>query len=494
MRADVAAVAARQEPWVSRLFVSVLVVGSLLGGLVAAAVVLNAGSPLLLAVPLFVLPVVLWKRPELGPLVLVLAAATIEQFPYTVGPRNGAATDRIPFFHGLDATTHVTPADLLLLLLLVVWIVKRGSSATSPWPNTTLSRLIAAFLGTVAVGLLVGLAHHGTLRVALMEIRPFAYLAAAYVVAVSLIRTRRAMNAVFWMVVLGSGFKAVQGLVIFVQVRHVQPRPDAVLGHEEAFFFGLFVLLILALWLYEIDGPLRTTGTLLLPIVLAADLVNSRRTGFLILAVGVVALSVIGFVTLPHRRRFLRRFGVCALIGAAVYLPAYWNHTGGFAQPARAIRSLVSPNARDQSSDLYRVQENANLKLNIRQAGVLGKGFGVPINYQLPIADIRSIDPLITYIPHNGVLYVVLRLGILGTIAFWSLLGAAITGGCLLARSRNRELAAFGAVFVCALLAYAIQGYNDQGFFFYRIAIVMGLLLGLYESARRWNAEEAEPS
>ena len=152
----------------------------------------------------------------------------------------------------------------------------------------------------------------------------------------------------------------------------------------------------------------------------------------------------------------------------------------------------MSPNARDESSDVYRIQENQNLKLNIREGGVLGKGFGLPINYALPIDDISTIDPLILYVPHNGVLYIFMRMGLLGAIAFWSLIGIAIITGCRLVRSRNREVALFGALLACALVGYALEGYNDQGFFMYRIAFVIGTLLGLGEAARRLEASGAE--
>ena len=43
-----------------------------------------------------------------------------------------------------------------------------------------------------------------------------------------------------------------------------------------------------------------------------------------------------------------------ALVVSAVYFPAYWNKTGGLAQPARALRSMVAPDPRDALSDLYR--------------------------------------------------------------------------------------------------------------------------------------------
>jgi O-antigen ligase len=146
---------------------------------------------------------------------------------------------------------------------------------------------------------------------------------------------------------------------------------------------------------------------------------------------------------------------------------------------------MVAPDPRDASSDLYREQEDANLKYNIGQAGLVGRGFGVPIDYALPIVDISGIDPLITYVPHNGVLYILMRMGLLGAIAMWALIGTGIIAGCRLARSADREIAAVGAVLAGLLVAYALEGATDQGFFFYRIAIVTGGLLGLAEAGRR---------
>jgi len=473
-----------------------LALGAVAAGLLVGNAVLTGHIGKALQLGLFALPILLWKRPQLGPVVVVAAALTVEQFPYLVGTRNGAATDRIPLFMGLGKGAHVTPADLLLLMLLVIWLLKRGTSATRPLPRSPVRTAIVAVLVAVAVGVAVGLAHHGSLRIALMEVRPYVYLATTFLLASVLLTTHAAMRALLWTFVLCSGFKAAQGLVIFMSARHLDPRPEAVLGHEEAFFFGLFVFLTLGLWLFQIKGALRTTATALLPIVIAGDLVNSRRTAWLILAVGIVALVAIGFACLPSRRSFLKRLVVVLALVTAVYLPAYWNHTGGLAGPAEAIHSFIKADPRDAASDLYRVQEDANLKLNIREGAPFGKGFGVPIDYALPIVNISTIDPLIAYIPHNGVLYVFMRMGVLGAVAFWSLLGAGIVGGCRLARCRDRELALIGALLVCGLLAYAVEGYNDQGFFFYRIAFVVGTLLGLGEAARRLCAstiDDQEP-
>jgi hypothetical protein len=482
--------AARERPpW---LFGAGLALAAVLAGLVAGTLVAGGHATSVIGLALVVLPIVLWMRPETGPVVILLAALTIEQDPYMVGTRNGAFTDHIPLFHG-QGGAHVNPADLLLLGLAVIWVLRRDpeAAAVARSRRSPLATAMLAVLGAVAVGVAVGIAHHGNVRMAMLEVRPYVYLAVTFFLASALI-TRSAVKAILWAFILGSGFKAAQGLLIFVQVRNMVPRPEAVLGHEEALFFAIFVLLTVALWLFEVPGALRTTATWLLPVVLAADLGNSRRTAWLELGAGLLVLLIIGFAVLPARRRFLGRLLMVMAVVSAVYLPAFWNKTGGLAQPARAIHSMISPDPRDAASNLYRIQEDANLKLNIHEGGLLGRGFGVPIDYALPIVDISALDPLIAYIPHNGVLYIPMRMGVAGAIAFWSLLAAGLVTACRLARSRDRELAVLGALTACALIAYALQGYNDQGFFFYRIAFVMGTLLGVVHAATRWERAREE--
>jgi hypothetical protein len=474
-----------------RLLAAALALGALVIGIVAGGLVAGGKVVAVPALAALALPPLLWLRPHVAPAMLLGAAVAIEQFPYTVGPRDGVPTSHIPLFHGLGAV-HLNGVDLLLGLVVLLWLVKNAPTAPFPWPRSRMAGAVVSVMAVVLVGVVVGVAHHGDVRTAFTEIRPFFYLGVTYLLASVLLTTRAALRSMLWVLVLGSGVKAGLGLMLFFSVRHLQPRPEAVLGHEEAFFFGIFVIAVLGLWIFQVYGPLRTTATLLLPVVVLADLVNSRRLAFLILGVGIPVMLVIGMVRLPHRRRRIWQIlgGLAAV--TAVYMPMYWNKTGGLAQPARAVRATVAPSQRDALSNLYRDQENANLRLNIAQAPVLGKGFGVPIDYVLPITDISDIDPLITHIPHNGVLYIFMRMGIPGGVAFWSLIGVGMITGCRLAKARDTELAFLGALLVCGLLAYTLQGYNDQGFFFYRIALAVGLMLGMAEAALRYDRQSED--
>ena len=501
MSTAVAAIRRRRPlpDWVTpALLASISVLIGLVSGLGGSAGMTGA----LFALAAIALIVVLWKQPALAPIVVMLAALTVEQFPFTSGqpgattfgapPTPSDYTDRLPFFHGLGGGLHVSPADLLLLALLTMWMLKRETAATTSVPRSAMTYAIGAVVVAALVGVAVGQAHGGELRTALTEVRPYMYLGIAYLLATVFTTRLSVIHTAMWALVLGSGFKAAQAANSFMTVRHQIPRPDFVVGHEEALFFSLFIVLTACLWIFQVPGGLRTTATFLFPLILVADLVNSRRAAWLILGGELIALTIVTIVAVPSRRRFMVKMIALALVVSAVYFPAYWNHSGALAGPARAVKSAVAPNTRDESSDLYRMQENENLKLNIREGGAIGRGFGVPINY-LPgtITDISSIDPLIRFVPHNGVLYILMRMGLLGGIAFWSLLAAGIITGCRLVRSRNREVAVFGTVLACALVGYALEGYNDQGFFMYRIAFVMGALLGLGEAARRLDVRGA---
>ncbi len=476
-----------------------LLIAAAATGLLAGHLVLAGHGLAIAALAVVFLPVVMWRRPETAPVVMLLAALLIEQYHDTIDALTVSGvtppapiTSSIPLFAGIGSL-HIEPADLLLLLVFIIFLAK-SEELGSRSLRSPLGRSLACVMAMVVVGVLIGAAHHFNLRVALQESRPYVYLVASFALTALLIRRRAAIETMLWAFVFAEAIKSLQGLIVYLDTRSWPIAPEAVLGHEEAYFFGVYILLVAALWLFEVRGPLRLTATWLLPLIVFADLVNNRRASWLILGGGMLALAVIGYALLPERRRAMRRLAAVLVLAGAVYLPVFWNDNGSLGEPARAVKSIFSPDPRDKASNLYRVEEDANLVYNIHQGGLIGKGFGVPIDYALPIVNIQSLDPDILYIPHNGVLYQLMRMGVLGGLAVWSMLGCGIVAGCRLARAPDRLLAVVGVLTASALVGYALEGATDQGFYFYRIAFVTGALLGLTEAARHLAGTGGEPA
>lgn len=460
----------------------------------------NAGSlTAALAISALAVPIIIWRSLRGAVTMVAVMALSIEQFRYdVVGTGFDAPTDRIPVFGSLGQITGMaglrgSPMDLLLLALLVLWAFR--AAATQQW-RAPRSRIAVAIgiVATIWTGSFVhGIVTGGDLDAASFELRSFLYLAATYFLTSRLLPDVRGVVAMGWALVVSTGIKAIEGMIILIEVRGLRPAPEAILGHEESFFFGLFITLCAALWLFRIRSRLRLVATLLLPVVLIADIGNTRRVAWLILAADFLVLIAVAWIALPDRRRLITRVVACAVAAFVLYLPFFWNGSGLLAQPARATRSLVDPSVRDSQSDAYRYIEDADLGVNIKSAGLLGTGMGLKIDYSTyKIVDLSPGDSFIQYNPHNGLLWVWMRAGPVGELALWGVVAAVIITGLRLARSRDRATVLVGAIGTCTAVQWVILGYSDMGFWWFRVAIVTGVVFGLVEAARRREVAQTE--
>jgi O-antigen ligase len=106
--------------------------------------------------------------------------------------------------------------------------------------------------------------------------------------------------------------------------------------------------------------------------------------------------------------------------------------------------------------------------------------------------DLKMYDPFIYYMPHNGVLWMWLRTGWAGFIAFWLFIGLAIVHVCALGRRvRDPVLGAVTAIIGSGIGAVLIAGGYDQAFSTYRPMLFLGVLLGLVGVIQRITDNEA---
>jgi hypothetical protein len=256
----------------------VLVAGGLVFGLLAGELVASGHSAEVLALSAVLIPIAIWNRPQLGPVVLLSASVLVQQVVETdvtvteagVGIVRPAPpppiTSHIPLFQGIGSF-HLEPADLVLLMVAIIYLARTDAS-TRCWPRTHVARAVGALLGCVVLGIFIGMTHHGSLREALMEARPYVYLSSAYLLTAVLVRTHSAMRTVLWAFVIATSLRALQGIYVFIRVIGWKPRPEAILGHEDAYIFGVYILMVAALWLFGARGGLPQRPA---PAALCAD-------------------------------------------------------------------------------------------------------------------------------------------------------------------------------------------------------------------------------
>jgi O-antigen ligase/polysaccharide polymerase Wzy-like membrane protein len=451
-------------------------------GLCALCVFLQITLALVIAVPL--LTAWFWREPVRGVYVLVAGAVMIEIFPLSFPD---SFTDRVPFFLNLNNSAgltglSVTPAEILMVTVALVAIARASAEGQLHWPG---GRLVGAYCLYILVVLgaeIHGLVAGGDFKTSLWEIRPQVYGFILFFMATTLVVSRSQLQRLAIVFLLAVSVKAVLGdFRYFVTLQGNLGTQLEVLAHEDSYFLGMFVAAGLSALIWLKDRRIVIPIGVMSALALVAMLANSRRAGFYGLAgaVGVVVLLAYRFE--PPLRKRLAWLSVGALIAGAIFVAYGWDKQYGIqAQLVRPIRALIDPTARDFSSDLYRTAETANLLVTFRTNPLIGVGFGHPFEIVYPMADISSIYPLWNVIPHNSVLWVGMRMGAIGFVAFWGLIGLAVLEGFyVLGRRRDPLVRALAAFAIAAIVSEIAVGYVDLQLESYRNLIFLGVVIGI---------------
>jgi hypothetical protein len=426
----------------------------------------------------------LWREPVRGVYLLMAAAVMIEIYKLNF---SDSLTDRVPFFLNLNNTSGadvpITPAEILMLVIAGVTMVKAASERSLGLWKGNLFWPYAVFIAVVLMAEFHGLLSGGDFKVSLWELRPMAYSFILFLLAGTLIQTRRQLVTLFVIFILAIGVKILIAdyRYLITLGRDVTGRPT-VLGHEDSYFIDMFLIALLMAWAWGLRSRLFIwTAVIGTPLAILALLANQRRVGAYALVAAIASLLVVAYVLEPHMRKPLLAFGVVLVIGLGGFIGASWNVNYGLrGELVRPVRSLVDPTVRDFQSDTYRTSENADLKLSFQSDPIIGMGFGKPFLTVFPLADISQIYPLWNVIPHNTLMWVGVRTGAIGFAAFWALIGMVLLHAFFIARTRRDPLVRAAAVFaIAAVVAELVVAYGDLQLENERNMVFFGIVLGV---------------
>ncbi len=442
------------------------------------------------------LAAVVMRWPRAGLFIVLACALTIEQN----GLNPPMFTDTLPVFywpHALEGLFE-RPIGFLILLIFFSLICQRFVNRQRLLVGGGMLFPLLLFLGMVAMGIVHGLTNGGTLKLIVVEVRPFWYMFVSYLLAYNLMTETRHIRTLFWFVIFAAGLKGVQGVYIFFSVFHgTSAGHREIMAHEESFFFvALLLLLALFMMCYKYRPQFYACLVVLVPVVIAL-VANQRRTDYVALLVGLIVSWLLTFQVRPQARKSLAFGGLLCLLLGGAYVLAFSHSAGSFAAPARSVISVFQPSANsdDASSNAYRVIENYDLKFTERQSPLIGIGFGKPFQQPIVLPNIVTLDPLYNVVPHNTIYWIWMRLGPPGYFALWFLVGSIIVKGCLIARVlKDRYLQMIAIYIVAITFMQVVVAYADYQLFFYRNVIYLGLLVGVLMRLPTMDTRKEEES
>lgn len=506
----------QRQRWQQAILGGIAGVLSLLAGLSYVLI-----EPTTLLVPILILsatllPAVLWYYPRVAVYAIFGCAILFEVFQQI---NSGAGiTDAVPFFWNINTmfekflgtNPKAAPINFFELILIIFAAVILIAFATRQRTTMRCGALfwpIAVYLGFVTLGFLNGMSSGGNLTEALQEVRAQFYFGVMYFMAVNAIRERKHVDPLIWLTVICVALKAFNYIYRHLYVFHGEIQDQGAGSHEEAFFFMCFIMLLAVLSFAQVHRKLQMAMWALLPFIFYANLTTNRRTAYAAMMIALPILLLSAYKGFPKARRTV----MSVIIGIAVLFPPYFvafrNSEGALGGPARAINSAISPNQRDSDSDRYRQIENYDLMLTMRSTPVsqlIGYGYGK--RFLTPGGNLDVIkDIYIWYnlLPHNQILWVWMRVGTLGFLAFWGMVSAIIVYACRVIRFHESiavrqakgeadpypRLVAFYALIVLVLLLVfglldlQLSNFRDMIF----VAVWVGALSGLSPNALSLN-------
>jgi hypothetical protein len=334
-------------------------------------------------------------------------------------------------FDWKDVRIIVSPLELLLIIVLIGVFV-RARMAGQPIKLTlgSLRTPLLVFVGCLAFGLVNGLTHGAAFNIALWEVRGFLMLILIFFLASILLREEAHTNQLIWTVLIATTGLALENSLRWLFIfRNLTVADDLAFDHVDAIVLTFGIILCLSLLLIGGTRSQRAYAIFLLPLLIFVIEVMRRRAAFAVLIVGLAILFILLFRLRPQ---LTWKILIPVLLFTGMYLAVFWNNTSPLGQPARAVRSQVEPDPRDAASNLYRDAEKFDIVVNIQASPYVGIGFGAPYQQILMLEwknSVGAIWPFFPYTTHNNILWIWMKSGAIGFIAFWWLLGSGVFEG-----------------------------------------------------------------
>ncbi len=437
-------------------------------------------------------------KPSVSLYMLVFLGLAIEQliqdYGWTSGFRYHHNLNNI--FQGLIGVP-VSPLEIHLLciitgLILRFVLVKEKHVQVLAWKQLLLYMFSLVFF------VLYGLFKGGEFIPALWEIRGIFYLVILMAIIPQIIRTEDQVRHMIWAVIAGMGFRAIE------VTRHFAGADFSLIGsaggwgnHEDSGLLATLVIFTIAMRSYKADRKQNIVLTILLPLMFIAIVASDRRTAYPVMAGAFIFFLVVQPPVVQKKiMSVVWKLGIVF----AIYLGIFWNSTSTsmFIKPAVAIREGFAGDDKNEAADsytsnLYRKVENYDLQRMITMQPLLGTGYGVKIDYFMPIPILWDMG---FYSPHNQILGVMAKTGFVGFAIFvFFYLSAMAEIGQNFARIEDKYFRAVLVLAGAAVINHLVFSFFDIVLTYYRNNIYLGALLGTAASIiaiserRRLDAE-----
>ena len=417
-----------------------------LAGIALSAGLEKAGPQGALAPLVLVTCLVLLRFPEVCLGLLLAGTALAEGEAVGVVPSGDAFYNQV--------VSSLTPPDVLIFFGLagvVLRWVARDDRPRLPEPLVVPLVLLAA---AVTAGVVNSLGSHAGVPIGELFHRSMyvGYVILVPLLTVNVLRDTRALKAFAWGLAALATFKGVTGCYATLAGAGgaVEEASATFLNPLPNMLMLTFILGVVAARVRKVEIP--TWMLIGAPIALVALTLSYRRSFWI---AAVFTIIVVAIIASRRRGRAVLAIGAASLVLAVVGAATIGASSDDPAASPLAKRAqTIAPGSLGSNrGDRYRMDERANVIDNIQEHPVAGIGLGVDWEVHRPLAEAHD-----RRYAHVAILWYWLAFGILGVIAYLSLIGVGLAASVSIWRRHPDPavqacaIAAFGAVLALVIV------------------------------------------
>ncbi len=381
----------------------------------------------------------------------------------------------------------MNPIEIQLVLMMFGLFLAIACRRNTKLQGVPIWGLALLFMSAMILSLAHGLATGGIFLRSLWEVRALFYFLLLYFLVPQIIQTREQIYTLLWIFIVMIAVKDFQGAARFAALGFRFRGNLCLTNHEDPVFTVDLLMLLFAFLLFGVKMKQRAAILMLMPVFLVGFYAGKRRAAY----AGFIVCVIVFILMLDRKERavFFKYF-IPSLILVVIYSAIFWNSHGRLGAPVRMIKSgLIESRKADgshYSSNLYRIVERYDLASTVRHSPVIGIGFGK--KYLQPIPLVKIDFPLQDWIPHDEILWLLVKMGAIGYFTFWIFVDGLLFETASMTRIvKDPFLKAMCILIIVSIVNQMVVSYFDLQLTYYRDMVFLGTLCGLIPTIRALN-------
>ncbi len=384
----------------------------------------------------------------------------------------------------------MNPLEIQLFLMMFGLFLAMCARKNAKFQRVPVWGLALLFTTAMILSLAHGLATGGIFLRSLWEIRALFYFLLLYFLVPQIIQTKEQIYTLLWIFVVMIAVKDFQGALRFAVLGFHFRGNLCLTNHEDPVFTVDLFILLFGLLLFGVKMKQRTAILALMPIFLLGFYAGKRRAAY---AGFIVCVIVFMLMLNKKERAVFYKYFIPALVLVAIYSAIFWNSHGRLGAPVRMIKSgLIESKKADgshYSSNLYRIVERYDLAATVKHSPIIGIGFGKKYLQPLPLVKIDF--PLQDWIPHDEILWLLVKMGAVGFFTFWLFIDGLLFETVSITKIvKDPFLKAMCLMIAAAIVNQMVVSYFDLQLTYYRDMVFLSTLCGLLPTIKALHSAQ----